>query len=75
MEKNRYHNMSEEDKPKLLKNTKDIIVGLDKQHNYFICIFFSMYKMKPRVLSYGEAWVHLNIILDIDTKMKPFYHH
>ena len=37
--RNRYHNMSEEDKERL-KEYQKIIVGLDKQHNFHICIFF-----------------------------------
>ena len=37
------------------------MLGPEKQHNYFICIFFSMYKMKPKVLSYDEICINKNV--------------
>ena len=36
--------MSEKDKQRLKEYQKKIMVGLDKQHNYFICIFFKYIK-------------------------------
>ena len=46
--RNRYHNMSEKDKQRLkeYQKKKKIMGGLDKQHNYFICIFFNIQNEK-----------------------------
>ena len=51
--RNRYHNMSAEDKQKL-KEYQEIIVSRKNQHNFFICIFLHCIKMRKELIFNNE---------------------